>query len=516
MKKKLFLLPFLALSLALAGCSFSDEGGEGGEGGQGGQPAAKEIWEEDLVEGESTFAQVKAGTAGQYYKVRGTVAGNAGSTFSLYRNGEYLYCYNFNPDATANGGNDKLQEHPLGAYVEVYAQSSEYSGSVQLTAYNVGTNKTAKNYDGDAYLTKIADRGETVVPKIGQAEADFANATATAAMMKVNFVPKKDFTFSKSATVNQDIVGRVGEYEITLRCDTYLSADAKAALFGDEGLKLAVGNTYEIVALAVATSSMSCRLLVVDSFSCTLISAPQWTDPTSVEIEAEGDVTELEVGESLQLYFTVKPATAKPSVVWSSEDETILTVDEDGLVKAKAVGKKHIYATAANGEVTAVGEYEIEVKPASITVTKVTAPVAGTKYKAALLYNGETLYYSTGAMSGNFGETKTDLDLAADWELVAVTGGYNIKITLPDDSVKYANAVVSGTYFNFKIESSASTVWSFNTTWHGFTVMNGETEYYMGTSRTYNTISLSKSSFITDSNVDVAGGQYPVHLYTVA
>ena len=529
MKKRLFLLPILALSLALAGCSFGDEGDGGNNNNNNNQPAAKEIWEEDLVEGESTFAQVKEGAAGQYYKVRGTVAGNAGSTFSLYRNGEYLYCYNFNPDQTLNGGAEKLEEHPVGAYVEVYAQSSEYAGTKQLTAYDVGTNKTGKKYDGDAIVHKLADRGETVVPKVGAAEADFANVPATAALMKVDFVPKKDFTFTKSATANQDILGRVGEYEITLRCDTYLTADAKQALFGDEGLKLGVGNTYEVVAMAIATSSNYVRLLLVDSSTITLKSAPVWTDPTSVEIEADGDITELEVGETLQLYFKVLPNTAKPSVEWSSEDESVMTVNEDGLVRAKAVGTKKIYATASKGDVSVRGEYQIEVKPSSVVITKVTSPVANTKYKMAIYVSGETAYYyGTGVIKSNYGATSTNLEDAVDYEFIEVTGGYNIKVTLGNDSVKYMNAIVkNNTYFNLAYENTASTVWTFNAAaatlyveCSGFTgdsaSKNGT--YFVGTNGTYRTVGPRKASNIEgDTNaakIDVS--EFPVHFYTVA
>lgn len=511
MNKKLFLLPFLTLSLALAGCSL--HGGENNEEEQ--QPAAKEIWEQDLVEGESTFAQVKEGEAKQYYVVRGTVAANSGSTFALYRNGEFLYCYNFKAEATPD-----LADHKLGAYVEVKAQSSKYEGSTQLTAYDVGNKNTAK-YDQDAYVKVLADRGQPVTPKAGAAEADFANAAAAGALMKVNFVPKKDMTFDLAETsLNQDLPGKVGEFDVTLRLEKYLPADTRTAIFAAEGsTKFEMGNTYEVTALAAATSSGSCRLMFVDASVWSKTAEATWDAPTSVVIEAEGDKTSIEVGQELQLDFTVLPATAKPAVTWSSEDESVMTVNEEGLVKAKAVGTKKIFALAANST-TVKGEYTIEVKPASKTITKVTAPVAGTKYKAALLFNGETLYYSTGLMTSDskYGATSTELDDAADWELVAVTGGYNIKVTLSDNTVKYANTIVpSGTtYFNFTLEDAARTVWTFNTTWYGFTTMNGDTEYYMGTSRTYNTISMSKTSFITDSNVDTAGGQYPVHLYTVA
>ena len=532
MNKKLFLLPILSFSLVLAGCSL--HGGE--QQPEEEQPAVKEIWEEDLKEGESSIAQVKAGTAGEYYTVRGTVAANSGSTLAIYRGGEFLYCYNFNSDTANNGGHDKLQEHPLGAYVEIHAQSSAYSGSIQLTAYNVGS-KNSRNYDSDAYLTKLADRGETVVPKTAAAEADLGNAVAAGAMMKFNFVPQKDFTFTKDATVNQDLPGKIGEYGVTLRAESYLSADAKAALFGDNGAKFDIGSTYEVTALAAATSSNFCRLLIVDSSTWSLTNAAVWTDPTSVLIEAEGEKTSIEVGQKLQLDFTVMPATAKPVVAWTSEDETVLTVDQEGLVTAHAVGVKHIYATASKGDVSVRGEYEITVVPASKTITLVKSPAAGVTYKAGIHQtskDGKPIYYINGGYSGSASQyvnTTTEVDDAIDVQLEAVSGQegkFYLKCTI-DGATKYGNIVVDGSYVNFKYQDTAATAWSLyelegtegvktlSYTVSGCSDNTKNVESYLGTYNANTTLSISQVSRSNATKIDAeSSGQYPLHFYTVA
>ena len=208
-----------------------------------------------------------------------------------------------------------------------------------------------------------------------------------------------------------------------------------------------------------------------------------------------------------------------------------MTVDEDGLVKAKGVGTKHIYATASNGEVSVRGEYQIEVKPASITITKVTTtPTVGTKYKAGINFNGDTLRFGTGVMSGNFGATSTELDDAVDYELETAEGGYYLKVTLEGNSVKYANATASGQYFNLSYDATAKTVWTWNAaaaTFYaagsGFNEANNANNginFYLGAYGTYNTLRFSKASFIEGetnaAKIDAAGGQYPLHFYTVA
>ena len=68
------------------------------------------------------------------------------------------------------------------------------------------------------------------------------------------------------------------------------------------------------------------------------------------EVSIEPTVSLMEIGKTVQLSAIILPEDATDkSVTWSSEDESIALVDENGLVTAVAVGDVHIYATAANG-----------------------------------------------------------------------------------------------------------------------------------------------------------------------
>ena len=69
---------------------------------------------------------------------------------------------------------------------------------------------------------------------------------------------------------------------------------------------------------------------------------------TSIEITAETDC--IAPGETLQLTATVLPENATDqTVIWSSEDESVLTVDENGLVTGIADGCTFVVVTAADG-----------------------------------------------------------------------------------------------------------------------------------------------------------------------
>lgn len=367
MNKKLFLLPFLTISL-LVGCNNNANSKPADSSNS--EPAAKKIWELDEVEGESTIQQVKEGTAGQYYKVRGTVVANSGSTLAIYRKGQFLYCYNFKADAT-----EKLKAHPLGSYVEIYAQSSSYSGSVQLTAYDVGTEKSSDKYDLAASLTVLENEGETVEPVTVTTAAELANAPAAGKLMKFDFVPKKDFTFAADATDNQDLEGFIGETAFTIRMEKYLPADVKTALLAASPAQFAIGAKYSIVALGAATSSGNVRGLLVEGSSWTKTDDAHFAEPTAVIVApADGAATvEVEVGKTTMLDFLVQPNNAKQVVTWSSQDANIAKVEavgDQGKVTGVATGEVKIYAAAAD-KATVKGEITVKVvKPAAAPITE--------------------------------------------------------------------------------------------------------------------------------------------------
>ena len=538
MNKKIFLLSVLSFSLAFAGCKGKNKGNDqqpsGGD--QTPAPAAKEIWEEDLVEGESTFAQVKAGEAGQYYKVRGTVAANSGSTLSLYRGGEFLYCYNFNADQENNGGHTGLEAHPLGSYVELYAQSSAYSGSVQMTAYDVGEQKTDKKYDRAAYLHKLADKGETVTPKVATTAEDFANSVAAGAMLKVSFEPDSDYTLDPANTSsNQDVIGLVGETQVELRLEKYLPADVRTALLDEAHQKFEMKDTYEVVALAAATSSMSVRLLIAEGASWTRTAQHQWDAPTSVDVTAFGGADSLEVGQELELLFTVSPNTAKPLVSWVSENETVATVNKDGVVKGKAVGNVTIRAYAANSE-TVNGMISLEVKAPSKTVTMVKVPAANTEYLAGIHNaSAEGDFFLDGTKSSWRLATTSNPENAITVKLIPVEGKdgkFYFQCKIGEDT-KYLNTSVDGGNVNMDFEATASTEYSlyelqgqdgaktitFEVEGCTTASKNGTT-YFGNNGGSSNTkVQNSRTTYLEGdyvSKIDQANGQYPLHFYTYA
>ena len=358
MNKKLFLLPFLAVSL-LVGCTGAQTNPSGGQsqgdGSGSGSQGQKEIWEEDEVEGESTIAQVKAGEAGQYYTVRGTVVANSGSTLAIYRKGQFLYCYNFKAEAHEN-----LVDHPLGAYVEIHAQSSKYEGSTQLTAYDVGTEKTDAKYDLAASLKVLAAKGEEVAPYKITNPADLTNAIGAGMLMEVAFVPHADYTFTVNTSANQDLEGDVNGADFTIRLEKYLPQAVQTALLEANPAQFADHATYKMVLLGAATSSGNVRGLMIEGSSWSKTADAQFDAPESVLLDSTE--TTLEVGKTLALDWAVLPETAKQAVTFSSSDEAKATVDEAGVVSGLVAGPVVITA-AAVADPTKSADFELTIVP---------------------------------------------------------------------------------------------------------------------------------------------------------
>lgn len=142
-----------------------------------------------------------------------------------------------------------------------------------------------------------------------------------------------------------------------------------------ETLKLGVGTTRQLNATSSAEGSLTWESSDDDVATVSaegLVSAVQegiaritviassgaraYCDVTVVKIEATGiglsKTTAVVVeGESLELTATITPADATDqTVTWSSSDEIVATVDQDGIVTALKAGKAIITARTANGK----------------------------------------------------------------------------------------------------------------------------------------------------------------------
>jgi uncharacterized protein YjdB len=116
---------------------------------------------------------------------------------------------------------------------------------------------------------------------------------------------------------------------------------------------------------------MQKRLLIVTLLLCLLVSCKKDIDVTGVTVSKA--LVEMEVGQSYQLGAQVQPADATdPTVFWITDNPSVATVTDDGLVTAVGAGEAEI--TAGAGLITS--SCTVKVKEKTIPVTSVTLDCA--------------------------------------------------------------------------------------------------------------------------------------------
>lgn len=148
---------------------------------------------------------------------------------------------------------------------------------------------------------------------------------------------KKELTLTEGGT--EKLVVTVKPDNATDKSVVWESSNTAVATVDQEGLVKAVKDgTAEITAKTKDGVSAVCKVTVNKK------------DIPVTEVQLNKEVMDLMEGDEEKLVVTVKPddATDK-SVVWESSNETVVTVDQNGLVKAVREGDAMITVTAKNG-----------------------------------------------------------------------------------------------------------------------------------------------------------------------
>lgn len=141
----------------------------------------------------------------------------------------------------------------------------------------------------------------------------------------------------------------------------------------------------------------------LDADACVFTVMPEHPPVEYVEIQNSTGLCRLEIGQSVDLDAVIHPESTGETIRWTSNDESVVTVDQNGLVKAAGVGAAGITAEAGGKEaVCVVVVKNSEVHPQSIELDQTELILAGGQtyqLKASVLPEGaETapLYWYSG------------------------------------------------------------------------------------------------------------------------
>ena len=115
----------------------------------------------------------------------------------------------------------------------------------------------------------------------------------------------------------------------------------------------------ELVAVGYGTATITAESFNGKTRSVTITVKEIMAESVSIASPIPSDQT-VYIGDSFALSASITPENVDdPSIVWSSSDEEIATVDQNGIVKTLAEGEVAIYAKAVNG---VTGEITFAVK----------------------------------------------------------------------------------------------------------------------------------------------------------
>ena len=152
-------------------------------------------------------------------------------------------------------------------------------------------------------------------------------------------------------------------YISSVDCST---GSATVTFINGTNATLAASNNYKAMIRVSSPSSLT-GSRAQTTMALTTGSVPM---PSVTSLTLSPDTLNLEVGDTSALTATVGPDTANPTVVWTSSDPSVATVDENGVVTAVGPGTVTITCTATNG----TPDDTSDDKSAICTVT-VTLPV---------------------------------------------------------------------------------------------------------------------------------------------
>ena len=312
----------------------------------------------------------------------------------------------------------------VGGSETVTASVTPQSVSQVVTAVSANTDIATVTVNGSEVIISSVAEGTTTVTITSEADNSFSKTVN----VTVNPVAITGVAISGSET--EILVG--GTTTLTAAVTPANAAQTVTWSSSDENIATVTGGIVTGVAVGTVTITATSTK---DNTKSDIYSIE--VKPIKVTGITVAPATQsLSVGGTVQLSATVSPANATDKTYeWSSDDETVATVDADGLVTALKIGTCTIKATAKDGSAV-VGSCAITVAATQVTSISVLPESATIKVGATQQLTASVLPNDATDKTYTWSSTATDVaTVSADGLVTAIkAGSATIKATANDGS----------------------------------------------------------------------------------
>lgn len=312
----------------------------------------------------------------------------------------------------------------VGGSETVTASITPQSVSQAVTAESANTDIATVTVNGSEVIISSVAEGTTTVTITSEADNSFSKT------INVTVNPVAITGVAISGNETEILVG--GTTTLTAAVTPANAAQTVTWTSSDENIATVTGGI--VTGVAVGTVTITATSTKDNTKSDTYSIEVKPIKVTGITVAPA--TQSLSVGGTVQLSATVSPANATDKTYeWSSDDETVVTVDADGLVTALKIGTCTIKATAKDGS-AASGSCVITVAATQVTSISVLPESATIKVGATQQLTASVLPNDATDKTYTWSSTATDVaTVSADGLVTAIkAGSATIKATANDGS----------------------------------------------------------------------------------
>ncbi len=243
-------------------------------------------------------------------------------------------------------------------------------------------NSAVATVSGTGLVTAVSNGSSQITARSGNASGSASITVAEPVPTRISVTPSTHTLEAIGATVQLTASVRDQRNNVMSGLTvTWSSGDDAVATVSEEGLVTAVSNGMVDITAQSGSLSSTATISVSEPVPTTIV-----IDPTSATLESIGETVQLTALVLDQRENTMPDAM----VTWSSGDESVATVDEDGLVTA-----------VDNGMVDITAQSDEAMESVTITVSQVAAIITITPEMTTLTEFGETVQLEVFAEDAN-------------------------------------------------------------------------------------------------------------------